>query len=814
MNRILIVDDNPENLYLLRTLLQGHGYEVDESRHGAEALVKARLAPPDLVISDLLMPVMDGYTLLRHWKADTRLKAIPFVVYTATYTEPQDEKLALDLGADAFILKPSEPEPFLARIRAVRAVVQAGGLTPPHAPAEEERVLLKEYNEVLIRKLEEKARQLAETNRELGADITARKQVETALRESEARTRLLIRSSNIGLWDWNVATRAVDFSQEWKAQLGYADDELPNEFGVWEERLHPDDRERMLRAVQSYLAGERTGYDEEFRLRHRDGSWKWMLTHAELLHDASGQPVRMMGCHVDITRRKEAEAKLAASEQQFRALIENASDLITVINREGVIQFQSPSSELLLGYAPEAMLGHPSSEWLHPEDAPRVAAVIQRAMTQPDTPAAVEFRFRHRNGTWHILQSIGRNMPGHAADAFIIVNSRDVTDQRKLEEQLRQSQKMDAIGQLAGGVAHDFNNILAAMMMQVEVLAMSEELPAETCNGLKEIQSDVGRAASLTRQLLLFSRQQVMQPRDLDLNENITSLAKMLQRLVGEDVRFQLNLHPRPLVTRADAGMLDQALLNLVVNARDAMPDGGRLVIETGVRVFTEEEAAAIPDVSPGRHLCLRVSDTGCGIAPENLAHIFEPFFTTKDPGKGTGLGLATVFGIVKQHGGSLTVESEVGTGTTFQIVLPAAETAGRTPDETAEKPLPLGGTETILLVEDEPSLRMLTRVLLERAGYQVLEAAHGVEALERWQQHRGKIQLLFTDIVMPEGLSGRELATRLRADHPTLGVIFTSGYSAEIAGRELSLQPGQNFIQKPASPHQLLETVRRCLDG
>lgn len=292
-----------------------------------------------------------------------------------------------------------------------------------------------------------------------------------------------------------------------------------------------------------------------------------------------------------------------------------------------------------------------------------------------------------------------------------------------------------------------------------------------------------------------------MQPRDVDLNESVTSLTKMLERIVGEDVRVQLNLHPRPLVIRADAGMLDQVLLNLVVNARDAMPGGGRLLIETGVKVFTEEEAAAIPDASPGRHPCLRISDTGCGIAPENLARICEPFFTTKDPGKGTGLGLATVFGIVKQHGGSLTVESELGNGTTSQIVLPAAKAAGRTPDEIAVKPTPRGGTETILLVEDEPSVRMLTRVVLERAGYQVVEAAHGVEALELWQQHRGNIQLLLTDIVMPEGVSGRELATRLRADDPTLGVIFTSGYSAEIAGRELSLKAGQDFVQKTGFP-------------
>jgi CheY-like chemotaxis protein len=253
--------------------------------------------------------------------------------------------------------------------------------------------------------------------------------------------------------------------------------------------------------------------------------------------------------------------------------------------------------------------------------------------------------------------------------------------------------------------------------------------------------------------------------------------------------------------------------MNLVVNARDAMPEGGRLFIETTEIMVTEAEAAACPDASPGRHVCLRVTDTGSGIAPEILARIFEPFFTTKAPGKGTGLGLATVFGIVKQHGGWLAVESAIGKGTTFQVFL-AASKAAPSPEAAAEHPGPRGGAETILLVEDDSAVRLLTRSLLERHGYQVLEAAHGVEALEIWEQQRDKIQLLFTDLVMPEGISGHELAARLRTRNPQLRVIFASGYSGDIAGRELCLQAGQNFIQKPASPYQLLETVRRCLDS
>jgi two-component system, cell cycle sensor histidine kinase and response regulator CckA len=305
-----------------------------------------------------------------------------------------------------------------------------------------------------------------------------------------------------------------------------------------------------------------------------------------------------------------------------------------------------------------------------------------------------------------------------------------------------------------------------------------------------------------------------MQSHSLDLNDIVTSLVKMLQRILGEDVRLQLNLHPRALLTRADAGMLDQVLLNLVVNARDAMPGGGQLVIATGENVFTAAEAALLPDAKPGRYVCLRVTDTGTGIAPEHLPRIFDPFFTTKAPGKGTGLGLATVFGIIKQHGGSLTVDSEVGRGTTLQIFLPATEAAEHAPATITPKSKPRGGTETILLVEDEPGVRRLTRTVLERAGYRVVEASDGVAALRIWEEQQDSIKLLLTDIVMPEGVSGHELMTRLQARNPKLRVIFTSGYIVDIAGRELSLQPGQNFLQKPAMPDQILETVRRCLDA
>ncbi len=395
----------------------------------------------------------------------------------------------------------------------------------------------------------------------------------------------------------------------------------------------------------------------------------------------------------------------------------------------------------------------------------------------------------------------------------VVGTAEDITARRQLEEQLRQSQKMDAIGQLAGGVAHDFNNILATIMMQADMTAEMENLPPGAHEGLTEIALAAEKASSLTRQLLLFGRRQVMQSRDLNLNDVVTNVARMLQRIIGEDICLQLNLHPSPLMTRADPGMLDQVLLNLAVNARDAMTHGGKLTIETTEKFVGHDVASFNPEASPGRYACLSVSDTGMGISPEILPRIFDPFFTTKEPAKGTGLGLSTVFGIVKQHRGWIRVKSELGNGAMFGIFLPAISAVPKEPETKPVLPKPRGGTETILMAEDEPAVRAVTRILLERSGYRVIEAINGVEALKAWEAHGSSVSLLLTDMVMPDGLSGQQLARRLQQDNPNLKVIFTSGYSVEIAGRELDLRSGEYFIEKPFPAEQLLQTVRQCLD-
>ncbi|HLZ53625.1 MAG TPA: ATP-binding protein, partial [Verrucomicrobiae bacterium] len=390
---------------------------------------------------------------------------------------------------------------------------------------------------------------------------------------------------------------------------------------------------------------------------------------------------------------------------------------------------------------------------------------------------------------------------------------RDITEHKGLEAQLRQSQKMQAFGQLAAGVAHDFNNILTVIQGNVSLLQMGTLTPDEQSSANAEIFRAANRAANLTRQLLTFSRRQPMQSADLDLNEVVANVTKMLRRLIGEDIALETRYAPGGAPIHADPGMLEQILMNLAVNARDAMPKGGRLTVETAPITLNDTTRFTKHTARPGDFVRLSITDSGCGVAPEHLPHLFEPFFTTKDVGKGTGLGLATVFGIVEQHQGWIEVESQLNQGTTFHVYFPRLARKLVNGDQPATPSQTPGGTETILLVEDETALRRLMQRVLERHGYQIHAAISGVQALEIWRERREGIDILVTDMVMPDGMNGRELADRLRTDKPDLKIIFCSGYANNMPGKDSPLHDNESFLEKPFEPTKLLQKIRDCVE-
>lgn len=436
---------------------------------------------------------------------------------------------------------------------------------------------------------------------------------------------------------------------------------------------------------------------------------------------------------------------------------------------------------------------------------PDTATVVRRCLSSGEPTIGLETKHGHRTISWSFYP-----IPAIRAVHCYAV---EVTDRLNIEEQLRQSQKMESIGQLAAGVAHDFNNVLTVIEGHAGLLLSEAELPSAAVESLGQIAAAAGKAANLTRQLLTFSRRQVMQPKLIDLNVVIQNVTRMLDRLLGEDITIQFNFAARLPKVHADTGMMEQVLLNLAVNARDAMPKGGRLIITTSAVEVDASHALQFTEARPGLFVRLSMADTGTGIETAHLSRIFEPFFTTKAVGKGTGLGLATVYGILKQHEGWIQVYSELGRGSTFSAYLPAVQTEETVTETKQQLREVKGGIERILVVEDETALRQLAGQILRRFGYQVQTAETGVAALKVWEEANGEFDLLLTDMVMPDGISGRELAEMLKQKKSSLRVIYSSGYSQEIAGQDLTLEEGFNFLQKPYHPMKLAETVRDCLD-
>jgi PAS domain S-box-containing protein len=639
-------------------------------------------------------------------------------------------------------------------------------------------------------------------------EITARKRTEVALRTTQQLLEEVVNAVPVRVFwkDKNLVYLGCNTLFARDAGFGGPKDVIGKDDSqmVWREQAESfrDDDRKVITSGQSKLLFEET-------LTNHEGQTITLLTSKLPLRDARGEIIGVLGTSKDITERKRAQG----SHSRLAMAVEQAAETIVITDLTAKILYVNPAFEKSTGYTRAEALGQ------HPRllKSGKHDAAFYRQMWNVLTRGEVwHGHMINRRKDGRLYEEEATISPVRDATGRIInfvAVKRDVTREVQLESQLRQRQKMEAIGTLAGGVAHDFNNILAVIQMQAGLLKSSGGLAAEQSGIVDDIGIAVERGAALTRQLLLFGRRESFQPGDLDLSNSITTTIKMLRRMLGETIEVQLNLAAQPLLIHADAGMMDQVLMNLAVNARDAMLNGGQLVIETS-GVELDEFAIAQSDLArPGSFACLSISDNGSGIPPEVLTRIFEPFFTTKDAGKGTGLGLATVFGIVQQHQGWINVYSEVGQGTTFRIYLPrlatSAEAKSSPPAPTAMR----GGKETILLVEDELALRLSVRMTLSRLGYRILEAPTGVKALEVWKKNREEIQLLLTDLVMPDGMTGIALAQRLLQEDSKLKVIYMSGYSTEVAGKGFPMQEGVNFLTKPFAAKKLAKTIRDRLD-
>jgi len=560
---------------------------------------------------------------------------------------------------------------------------------------------------------------------------------------------------------------------------------------------------RAMSGIRAVIAGSSELFTLEYPC-HSPKEKRWFLLGVTRF-DGDG-PVRAVVSHENITERKKMEAR-------FRRLVDSNAQGVIFWNMKGQITEANDAFLNLMGYSRADLAGGPI-DWVA-MTPPKYAKADQRAMKElaaTGTCKPYEKEYVRKDGSRVPILIGAATFEDSAEEGVCFVL--DLTERKKLEQQYRQAQKMESIGTLAGGVAHDFNNILAVIQMQSDLLRYEGPLLPPQLEAAEGIAAATQRGAGLTRQLLLFSRKESLQLRDLDLNQSINNITSMLRRVLGEDVQMQFRFATQPLVIHADASMMDQVLMNLAVNSRDAMPRGGLLVIETSAVEFDETVRAQSAQARAGSFVCLSVSDNGCGIPAENLSRIFEPFFTTKEAGKGTGLGLATLFGIVQQHHGWVNVYSEVGQGTTFRIYLPRLSSVAALESRQPLLPALCSGDETILLVEDDNFLRPSLCKLLTELGYRVLVAKNGAEALDLWKQHRERIDLLLADLILPGGMNGKELSTQLLRENPKLKVIHASGYSADIVGKDFPLKEGLNFLTKPFQAQKLAETVRRTLDG
>jgi PAS domain S-box-containing protein len=832
MATILIVDDHESNRDLLTTLLGYRHHRTLEARDGMEGLELARTARPDLIITDILMPNMDGYEFTRRLRNDPAIAATPVVFYSAHYLLHEAHALAAKCGVEYVVTKPAEPEELLRTVDAALGTA-SGPASGPAGPVEE-------FDRDHIRVLTDKVSQQAGQMGDLSARLEALIAISGELNVAQAPPVLLERYCGaarevIGA----VCASACITDESGREVRRYYSGGSPGNCGETCGMGGPMAEMLAGRAcrrgrngagapvvlgcgpgippVNSYLVVPILTRNRTYGwlgLGDKVGNAEFTAEDERLLTTLAAQLAvgyENSRLFEELkTRAEDLEHEVVErrrSAEKYRMVVEQASDGIIIGDQKG--NFFEVNSRMLemLGYTREEFLGLNLLDLIPRED--QVGDPLRLDVLLSRRVFRMERRFIRRDGSLIEVEIGFCGLEDGRMQAIV----RDVAERKRLETELRQSQKLEAVGRLAGGVAHDFNNLLTVILGHSDLVLNSMEPGDRRRREIEDIRDAGARAATLTSQLLAFSRKQVLQPKVLNVNNALANLTKMLGRLISSNIEVIERYGPEMWHAKVDPGQLDQVILNLALNARDAMPLGGKLTLETANCRIDGERMAQHPEAPAGEYVMLSVSDTGSGMNAETRSHLFEPFFTTKAPGKGTGLGLSTVYGIVRQSGGYISVASAPGSGTTMKVFLPRIAAASEAaPSRDEYQPLPLG-SETVLLAEDEERVRALTASVLGQLGYQVLQAGDGEEALVVARAYRGEIHLLLTDIVMPKR-NGNELAVEIRRDRPGIKVLFSSGYTGDVVAQQGALDPTVPFLQKPFTPRTLAVKVREALGG
>lgn len=797
--KILIAEDIKSDRALLRLYLERHGEEVIEARDGQEGLELARTLKPDMIISDVLMPVMDGFNFLKAVREDPALEHIPFIFYSATYTEEREMELAYSLGACCYIVKGKDPEEFWTVLQeSLRKCTNNKCSAFKHTIKLDDTAFLKDYCSIVATKLEKKINDLETTRKRLVA--------------TQERLDHILSYSPACIFSCEPEPPFITtfISPNVLQILGYEAREFLEAPDFWINRVHPDDL-RMILANLPQLK-EQGRASNVFRFRHKDSTYRWMLADVRLLKDEAGRPVEIIGFWLDNTEKKMIEEALKESERRFKTLFDTILDGVYQTDADNLFSLINNSGARIFGYeSPGEMTGRPVADfWADPQDR----EVFSKKLKLSGSLSAYSLKARRKDGriihieiTCNLLRDENGNYTG--TEGII----RDVTERKKLEEQFIQAQKMEAVGHLAGGIAHDFNNFLTAIIGYASIMQLKMRNDDPLRPNIDMILSSAEKAANLTSSLLAFGRKQIIDLKPIEINSLIRQSAKLLTRMIREDIDLRLMLCDKDLIVMGDSSQLEQALMNLATNARDAMPSGGALIIETRQDDINEAFVNAHGYGKPGSYAVISVSDTGKGMDAATREKIFEPFFTTKELGKGTGLGLSMVYGLLRQHNGFIDVYSELNRGTTFKIYLPMIKTALSPAAIDAAPEAPIArGTENVLVAEDNAEVRDFIGTVLRDYGYNIFTAVDGEDAINRFLEHRDRIDIVILDVIMPK-INGKEVYQRLAGIKPGLRVIFTSGYTADIIHLQGILEKDMNYLAKPMSPDILLKKVREVLD-